>query len=214
MRSISTAGVPLSSSCSMMHSASVVLPEPDPPSTAAWRFSTSLLSVMLLFERNARPARMLLAPSPASSSSSESGMSSFGSADAAARVPPGPIGGAAPSGDGRRQLGGGPGRPRARAASAGSAARPALARTQAAAEQIEAQQLDQRKQLGQQLGALEPVRRSRDRAGAARRTRAPSSCAPSPGSAPAATGPPSPGTCGTPAPSGFSCSAESRWRAA
>ena len=35
----------------MMHSASVVLPEPEPPSTAAWRFSTSLLSVMLLLER-------------------------------------------------------------------------------------------------------------------------------------------------------------------
>ena len=32
----------------MMLSASVVLPEPEPPSTAAWRFSTSLLSVMLL----------------------------------------------------------------------------------------------------------------------------------------------------------------------
>ena len=62
-----------------MHSASVVLPEPEPPSTAVWRLSTSLLSVMLLLERSARPARMLLAPSPASSSRTESG-SSFSSA--------------------------------------------------------------------------------------------------------------------------------------
>ena len=75
MRSISTAGVPRSSSCSMMHSASVVLPEPEPPSTAAWRFSTSLLSVMLLLDFCARPARMLVAPLPASSSSTDSGSS-------------------------------------------------------------------------------------------------------------------------------------------
>ena len=78
-----------------MHSASVVLPEPEPPSTAAWRFSTSLLSVMLLLERSARPARMLLAPSPASSSSTESGMSSFGSRRGAA-VPSGPVGAVRP----------------------------------------------------------------------------------------------------------------------
>ena len=68
--------MPRSSSCSMMHSASVVLPEPEPPSTAAWRFSTFLLSVIDLAPgRSSRPARML-EPPPFSSRMTDSGSSS------------------------------------------------------------------------------------------------------------------------------------------
>src|SRR4029077_13526167 len=80
-------------SCSMMHRASVVLPEPEPPRTAAWRFNTFLLSVMLLLELSPRPARMLAAASPVSSSRTESGKSASLPAgrDAPAVVGPQPV---------------------------------------------------------------------------------------------------------------------------
>ena len=136
-----------------MHSASVVLPEPEPPSTAACRLSTSLLRVMLRLDRSARPARMLLAPSPTSSSRTESGRSSFGSAAAAAlsqpvqSAPRGPAA-AAPRGIASalptaRRLGTGGRRPHV------------------VAEQVEPQQLRQRGDGGQQPGALEPVGKAR-----------------------------------------------------
>ena len=64
--------MPLSSSCSMIDSASVVLPEPEPPSTAQWRFITLILSVTCLAAlASSRPTRML-DPSTALTSSRSS----------------------------------------------------------------------------------------------------------------------------------------------
>ena len=54
-------GCPCSSSCSMRQSASVVLPEPEPPSTAPCRFRTFMLSVIgFAAPPISRPARMLV----------------------------------------------------------------------------------------------------------------------------------------------------------
>ena len=200
----------------MMHSASVVLPEPEPPSTAAWRLSTSLLSVMLLLDRK-RPAGQDAAGAVARLVEQQR------QRDVLLRVgrrrrrvaPAGPVGGMRPPHrQGRR-----PARRGFRTRLLGFGRlccrrRGGFPWAQAATEQVEAQQLHERQNLRQQLGALEPVGEARDRGGAARGTRAPSSCAPSRGSAPAASARPSRGTCGRPARSGSSCWAESRWRAA
>ena len=204
----------------MRHSASVVLPEPEPPSTAAWRFSTFMLSVIglaaaadLAAGEDARAVAAVLVEDDRQRQLVVVGRQRLGGAavapgavqSATAAVPrPARRRGAGRCRMRRRRLGG----------RAAASSRLATLRGSVPAEQIEAQQLDDRDQVRQQLGAARTRPRSPGRCDGGRGTRAPSSCAPTRGSAPGSSGRRRRGTCGRPARSGSSCSAGNRWRAA
>ena len=203
--------MPRSRSCSMRHRARVVLPEPEPPSTAAWRFRTFLLRVTAREAPvSSRPARMLGCRPPFSSRITESGSSSS-SGTASALL----LACAAPTV--RRFVVGTVAVGAVRLAPHAAFAIGGVRRRwlwHAIAEQVEAQQLGERRKLGQQLGLREPSEESPGPGDDGLRTRAPSSCAPTRVSARGTGDRRRRGTCGMPAPSGSCGWAGSRTRAA
>ena len=194
----------------MRHSASVVLPEPEPPSTAACRFRTLLLSVIglppLPISRPAEDAalaRTVLVEDHRQRQFVVVGGHRVGcgivvapgcqrrTAAGGRRVDRSPVSTSktAASADAGSS---GLARSLATACAAGRLARPAR-RFADATRQLRPSRSRRRSwmiddHVRQQLGVLEPLRRNLDRCDDARGTRAPSSCAPTRGSARGSSG--------------------------